>query len=95
MGKAASPVGINPAPAEWARRVWVGAGLRPSALGGDIAFIYTRASREILERAQKALGSSDAGSLAAELIEAVSRLEDEPADGADDDDGADVDSAYV
>ena len=29
---------------------------------------------------EKALGSSDAGSLAAELIEAVSRLEDEPAD---------------
>ena len=62
---------------------------------GDIAFIYTRASREILERAQKALGSSDAGSLAAELIEAVSRLEDEPADGADDDDGVDVESADV
>ena len=59
--------------------------------GSDIAFIYARASRAILERAQRALGRSDAGSLAAELIEAAARFDDgQPGDGAagDSDDDA-------
>ena len=62
--------------------------------GSDIAFIYARASRAILERAQRALGRSDAGSLAAELIEAAARFDDgQPGDEAADD--ADDDAADV
>ena len=34
----------------------------------DLAFIYARATRSMLERAQKALGSVDAGDLCSELL---------------------------
>ena len=59
---------------------------------GDIAFIYARATRSLLERAQRALGSVDAGDLCSELLKSalvngVDLSDDEAAEF--DDDGLD------
>ena len=57
---------------------------------GDIALIYARATRSMMVRAQRALGSVDAGDLCSELLKSALvngvELSDDDADGAEDSD---------